>query len=203
VLPFFDRPDTHWRAPQRCLHVYALPAEGAGIRTDFEAISSALIGIPSLARQPNQYLHATVQRLDAFEEEVAGGAGIALADALESAVTAHLPFELEFAPPVAGTHAVEAIGTAGWEWRSLTESVRAAITDVGLASALTPPPAAPHYSVAYCRTAVADREVADALAIVERPSRFTVESLALVSVDKDVEAGGVRFRVLRELPLGG
>jgi 2'-5' RNA ligase len=198
VLPFFDRPDTRWRLPRECLHVYAIPPRAAVVRREFEAIASALSGIPSLACQPTRYMHATVQRLDAFESEVHVES---LADRLELAVAAHVPFELEFAPPTAGTHAVEVIGTAGFEWRSLTTAVRGAITDAGLASTLTPPPDAPHYSVAYCRSVVDDQEVTRALAAVERPSTFTVESLALVSVDKDVEAGGVRFRVLRELPL--
>lgn len=198
MLPFFDRPDTRWRQPQECLHVYAIPPDAAAVRSEFEAIASALSGIPNLACQPTRYMHATVQRLDAFESEVHVES---LADRLALAVAAQVPFELEFAPPTPGTHAVEVIGTAGFEWRSLTTAVRTAIADAGLASTLTPPPAAPHYSVAYCRSVVDDHEVTRALAAVERSSRFTVESLALVSVDKDVEAGGVRFRVLRELPL--
>lgn len=197
---FFDRPDTTWRYPERCLHIYALPAAQSPVHGQFAAISGLLEGLPQLARQPSEFLHATVQRLDAFEHEVDTAL---LGDVLDRAVRSHAAFPVQFAPPVPGTHAVEVWGSPILEWRSLTAAVRAAVTDAGLGSALTPPPVAPHVSIAYCRAAVADSEVAAALKAADRPTSFTVRSLSLVSVDQDRLGSGITFRVLREVELRG
>nr|WP_297429527.1 2'-5' RNA ligase family protein [uncultured Actinotalea sp.] len=199
---FFDRPDTHWRQPGGCLHLYALPAPGAAVLEAFTEAASALEALPGLGIQPRRYMHVTVQRLDAFvpenEDERWGRAW----QSLEEVLVEHRPFELHFAPPRAGTHAVEAVAQPTDRWDRLGNDVRGALASAGLAHVLAPPPYAPHYTLAYCVADTPDEEVREALAGATATS-LTVDRLSLVAVDQDRDSGVFRFETLSEWGLGG
>lgn len=199
---FFDRPDTRWREPSGCLHLYALPSERATARADFTRAAAALAHVPGLGAQPVEYMHVTVQRLDAFVADLPDERWQRAWRALEHALEAHRPFELTFAPPRAGTHAVEAVAEVTDEWSRLAGDVRGAVASSGLDHTLTPAPHAPHYTLAYCVAPTDDEAVHAALADAATATRIEVDRLCLVSVDQDPDHGVFRFETLREWRLG-
>ncbi|MBC7305809.1 MAG: 2'-5' RNA ligase family protein [Dietzia sp.] len=198
---FFDRPDTRWRQPGGCLHLYALPAPGAAILDEFAEAASALEALPGLGAQPTQYMHVTVQRLDAFVHELEDDRWGRAWRSLEEVLAAHRPFELDFAPPRPGTHAVEAVAQATDPWDRLGSAVRGALAATDLGHVLAPPPHAPHYTLAYCVAETGDAEVRAALAGT-RATSFLVDRLSLVVVEQDRDAGVFRFETLSEWGLG-
>lgn len=198
---FFDRPDTWWRQPGGCLHLYALPAAGAAVLDDFVDATSALAALPGLGVQPPEYLHATVQRLDAFVHEMTDERWEHAWSSLERALAEHPPFELSFSPPRPGTHAVEAVARATDPWDRLGADVRGTLVSAGLGHVLAPAPYAPHYTLAYCVAETPEEEVRAALAGATATA-FTVDRLSLVSVEQDRDAGVFRFETLSEWRLG-
>jgi 2'-5' RNA ligase len=201
VQRFFDRPDTHWRQSGSCLHLYALPAPGAVVLDEFAAAASALEALPGLGAQPTQYMHVTVQRLDAFVDELEDDRWERAWRSLEEVLTEHRPFELHFAPPRAGTHAVEAVAKATDPWDRLGSDVRGALVSADLGHVVAPAPYAPHYTLAYCVAETPDEEVRAALAGATATT-FTVDRLSLVAVEQDRAAGVFRFETLSQWGLG-
>jgi hypothetical protein len=203
VLRFFDLPTTQWSTLTGCLHLYALPAAGDPIRSQFDDMAVVLADVPGLGLQPERFMHVTVQRLDAYEPDLADERWGRLLAALPEALREHSPFQATFAEPRARSHAIEAIGPVTPEWSSLLEHVRSVIAQCGLASALTMPPPAPHYSLAYSLAELDDELFEAALAPVARRSAFEIDSLALVAVDQDPDAGIFAFEPLSTWRLGG
>lgn len=199
---FFDRPDTRWREPSGCLHLYALPTERAAARADFTRAAAALAHLPGLGAQPVEYMHVTVQRFDAYVADLGDERWQHAWRTLGDTLTDHRPFELSFAPPRAGTHAVEAVAEVTDDWSRLGGDIRSAMTSCGLRHALTPAPYAPHYTLAYCVAPTADEDVHAALADAGTTTRLTVDRLCLVSVDQDPDGGVFRFETLKEWRLG-
>lgn len=199
---FFDRPDTHWRSLKDCLHVYAVPSETAALRDDFIAMATALEHVPALGHQGVEHLHMTVQRLDAFVDEVAPDEMTALLAGLDRAARAIEPFELSFDAPDVTSHAIQSICPTNSAWDALTEGVRSAVRSAGLEAALTPPPTLPHYTLAYGIAEVPDEEIVPILRSSGRPTAALVDTVSLVSVDQDPVEGAFRFTVLREFSLG-
>lgn len=202
VHRFFDLPSTRWRQLSGCLHLYAWPESHAPVRADFARMSASLERISALGLQPEQFMHVTMQRFDAYDSDLSSPAWRALVDALPGVMAAHRPFTLEFAHPRAMSHAVEAIGAVTPEWTSLMADIHAAVEECGLASVLTEPPRAPHFTIAY---GLADTDAAlvdAALAAAAVPTSFGLDRVALVSVDQDRRAGTFSFRPLASWALG-
>lgn len=199
---FFDRPDTKWRSLNNCLHVYAVPSEDAALRDDFVAMATALAHIPELGHQAVEHVHMTVQRLDAFVDDVAPDVITALVEGLDRTARAAEPFELGFDAPVVTSHAIQAIAPQNSAWDLLTEGVRSAVRIAGLGAALTPPPPLPHYTLAYGIAEIPDDEIAPSLQATGRPTTAVVDTISLVSVGQDPVEGAFRFGVLREFSLG-
>jgi 2'-5' RNA ligase len=202
VERFFDRPDTHWRRRTECLHVYAVPSPASSVRKAFDTMASRLSKEPGLGHQPGEHVHMTVQRLDAFRPELDKAALDTLAELLTDAAASIQPFELEFDAPIVTSHAIQAIATTTDSWRHLTAVVRSAVGHAGLADALTEPPSAPHFTLAYATAHRVDDEIAPIVRSVGVPSVAEVRSVCLVSVDQDPERGAFTFVVLQEFPLG-
>lgn len=199
---FFDRPDTRWRHPGGCLHLYALPASDAAVLDAFVDTSSALAAVPGVGAQPPEYLHVTVQRLDAFVHELDDERWAHAWATLEHALAERRPFELRFAPPRPGAHSVEAVAPATEDWHSLGGDVRDALLGADLGHVLTPPPYAPHYTVAYGVAPTPDDEIRAALDGTATTTSLTVDRLSLVAVDQDRDRGIFRFETLSEWRLG-
>lgn len=203
MLRFFDLPTTQWTRLTGCLHIYALPAALAPIRREFGEMVAGLDGLPGLGLQPERFMHVTIQRLDSYEPDLASPRWRQLLATLPEVLLEHSPFEVNFAAPGARSHAVEAIGPVTREWTSLLDDIRAVFVQCGLADVLTPPPPAPHFSLAYSLTDLDDEVVAAALAPIARQTSFEVDTVALVAVDQDQDAGIFAFDPFSTWPLGG
>lgn len=199
---FFDLPNTQWRRMTGCLHLYAWPDLGAPIREDFARMSASLEHIPTLGLQPEEFMHVTVQRFDAFESDLGMAPWRALVDALPEVVAEHRPFTLEFAAPRAMSHAVEAIGAVTPEWTALMSDLHATVEECSLSGTLTDPPPAPHFTVAYGLADTDSALVDAALARAAMPTSFELNRVTLVSVDQDQQAGTFAFRPLATWSLG-
>ncbi|WP_368498297.1 hypothetical protein [Herbiconiux sp. A18JL235] len=199
---FFDRADTEWRRPSGCLHFYALPAEGEQLRRDFRSVSSALSTVPGLGRMPEEYLHVTVQRLDAYADDLDDPEWVSTLDSLGPALGLLPGFEVRFAPPTVRSHAVEAVGGLSLHWSALVATIRQTLADAGLRQTLTASPYAPHYTVSYCIEETDDAVIRHHLSPAAKPTAMGLSSVSLVAVDQDREAGVFRFETIREWALG-
>lgn len=179
------------------MHFYAVPAPGSAVRAASDTAARALHGQRGLGIQPDEYVHVTIRRLDAFETELARTELERLRDAAERVFGDVPAFSLDFAAPRAMAHAIEASGEANDGWRTLQEAVDAVVEGARLEGNAVPPPERPHYTIAYCVEDMNDDAAIDAvLRATARPARFEVDHVALVSVAQDATRGMFSFDVL-------
>lgn len=198
---FFDRPDTRWRRLEGALHFYLLPhRDDSALSTHDEAVGR-LGDLPGVAIQPGPYLHVTLQRLDAYEDELGAPRWEGLLSDLGARLAGLDPFVLRFAAPAVRERAVEVLGTEDASWRRLVGTLRTALCEHGLEDVLTAPPFGPHYTLAYCTAPVEDEDVRRALGPA-RTTEITVDEVALVAVDQHPETGVFTFATRRSWTLG-
>lgn len=198
---FFDRPDTHWPSLCGALHFYALPPAGGTLLAAHDRVGRALGAHPGLAVQPAEYVHMTLQRLDAYRNQLDESWARAerhLAEVLARSA----PFRVTFAAPAPHGEAVEAIGEPNPDWERLVGVLRGALTASGLGGLLTPAPYGPHYTSAYCVADTDDQDVVRTLAGVGEPTEFVVDEVALVAVDQHPDEGVFTFETLQRWSLG-
>ncbi|MFT4134932.1 2'-5' RNA ligase family protein [Microbacterium sp.] len=200
---FFDRDDTKWRRLDGALHFYVCPPPGDALFAAYEAAARSLEPIEELAVQPAEYLHMTMQRLDAYPDEIGGDAWATALGRIGESVAALEPFDVEFEAPRANTHAVEAVGAPSASWAALLDGLRRAFLSAGLGDVLMAPPYGPHYTVAYCLDDTAAEPVSRALQRAARRSSMRVDRVSLVAVDQRPEQGIFTFDTLREWTLDG
>lgn len=123
---FFERMEP-WRQPEGALHLYALP--GGDDAERFAAAGRALAGIEHLPLMPEAYLHATVQRLAQFDDEVSQADLTALGAALGKLCATLPAFDLHFGPPVASDVAVVCGASGSMDWDALVSGVREVVAD--------------------------------------------------------------------------
>lgn len=196
---FFARMEP-WRKLEGALHLYVLPSDDDAER--FQSVQDALEGLQHLPLMPTPYLHATLQRLSQFDDEVAQADFTRLGDALAE-VCSELPaFDLDFGRFRAGDVAVESWASPSKDWDSLLAGCRQCVTDVW-GSAPPAPPAGPHLSLAYATGPVDDDMVTARLAAVEPLGTLRVSTLHLVSVTARPERGTFDFTALANWDLSG
>jgi 2'-5' RNA ligase len=200
---FFDRDDTKWRKLTGALHFYAVPRPDAPLLRDIARASEALSHLPGLAPQPLEYVHATLQRLDAYADEVGAAVLESVGGHLRRRLSTMTPLTVEFDAPRANGHAVEAIGTPTAGWPALVDAIRESARAGGLGEALTAPPYGPHCTIAYCTAATADADVSAALEHAGRPHGLLIDRVSLVAVDQRPAEGVFAFATLRTWGLRG
>lgn len=196
---FFERMEP-WRKPEGSLHLYIVFSDDELER--FAPARQALASIDHLPLMPEPYLHATVQRLTQFDDEVSQPDLSALGSAMEDLCSGLAPFTLEFGRPEVGDVAVVSYASPSSEWDELVQGCRSVVTDVWG----TPPPSAPagpHLSLAYANGAVADHVVADRLAGVGPLGSVRVATVHLVSVTMRPERGTFDFTSLANWDISG
>lgn len=199
---FFERADTRWRRPRGALHLYVVPDEADPVRERFDAQEVALRTCPGLAMQPNRYLHATIQRLDLYRDEISEERWQALVRELGDALARHEPFPLRFAVAQPREYAIEAVAEPTAQWTALVAGIREAIAAAGFGAALTDPPYGPHYTLAYCTGDVDEERIREALRPVIAPTDLTVRRVSLVGVEQRLDAGIFTFDDVFEWTIG-
>lgn len=199
---FFDLPHAKWRRMDRCLHLYAIPEASSGLLSASENATTALRGIQGIEVQPSEYIHVTLQRLDAYEEEVGAPAWRKLLAEAPSVLSRRRSFELAFERPRVMSHAVEAVAEGGLHWARLIADLRQLMLAHLGPGVLVPPPLVPHYSLAYCTEDRSDEPVESALKNTAARTSMKIAEVSLVSVTQAPREGRFSFEVLERWPLG-
>lgn len=200
MKPIFDRVDAKWRRLEGALHFYALPAANDSAVKEFDRSVRPLRSFPGLAVQPREFLHLTLQRLDAYADEIDAATWEALADGVASCLAGIGPFEIDFAPPAVHETAVECVSGGSHGWSAVLAALRAAVAEAGLGRALTDPPTGPHYSLAYSTQPTDSAAVARQLVDPGAPTSIRITSVHLVAVTQRAD-GVFAFVPLREWKL--
>lgn len=181
---FFATPACDWRRPDGSLHLYLLPEDEH--RAELARLQDSLPWPDLHARQPADFLHATVLRLPWYLPELDEQQLTAVQAAVAQALSAAPPFVLDF-DTVALTDfgvAVSAPSTQGWE--NLLDSLEAALGRCDVKSvqpgAGFSRPSGPHVSLSYGRADAAADELADVVATMSVRQSWSVRRLELLSV---------------------
>lgn len=200
---FFHRPDTHWRRLSGALHFYVNPPLDGELIATHHRVGATLERFPGLAVQPGEYVHMTLQRLDAYEDELDPEAWAAFERRLGERLAQRGAFTVEYAPATPNGHAVEAMGAPTPAWRELVDDIRDELAAAGFGEVLTPAPYGPHYTHAYCVADTDDDDVRLALREAgEDRTGMLVDEVALVAVDQHPDDGTFTFDTLTRWPLG-
>lgn len=202
MRPFFDQHSTRWRSLTGALHLYACPQSDDPLLRTYRKEADALSSFDGLKVQPERYVHMTLQRLDAYREQIDPERLSQLTACLAQELPTLSPFVVSFAGASARPHAVEAVGEPSDPWVELVESIRGAVERAGLGSTLTESPYGPHYTVAYCVADTADSSIEAALAPVAARTTMKIDRVSLVAVDQLPDQGIFTFDTMAEWPLG-
>lgn len=200
MLPFFDRADTKWPQLTDCLHFYIAPERGDPIRDQFARMTAGLRNRRGIGPQPAEFLHVTVQRLNAYVLDLANP-DFPPPEAIGDLCARTPSFELRFTAPTIQREAIEAISPPNPQWQRMVEGIGEVFVSSGAANFLEAPPFAPHYSLAYCTAPVDDEPVR---AIVERDAAatsFWARRLLLVGVTQNRRSGVFSFRTIHQWAL--
>lgn len=201
---FFDREDTQWRNLTGALHLYVeLKHDRKLVRSSLSS-TECLKDFSALAIQPIEYLHTTVQRLDLYRHELSETDWEDLCDNLRSRYSRLPQFPIMFSKPRVSQEAIESIGTETNQWKALLRETKNSFLDCDLEEALTEPPFAPHYTLAYCvknTDPTYDSKVCQRLEKYSTETSIVVSKIVLVAVDQSPTEGVFRFRRIIDFPL--
>ncbi len=198
---FFDQHTTRWRKLTGALHLYVCPPPDDHLFDTFRREAAALTPFHQLAIQPERFVHMTLQRLDAYREELEphdlARLGASLGDELGELES----FQVTYAGATVRERAVEAIGQPSDQWADLVWHIQRAVDVAGLGHTLAEPPFGPHYTLAYCVEDVLDSDIETRLAAVATSTTMAVDKVTLVAVDQHPDKGIFTFDTLAQWPL--
>ncbi|MFB6724849.1 2'-5' RNA ligase family protein [Kribbella sp. NPDC056345] len=188
------------------LHVYVVaPEQVRQYVDDYHAMMRRHTGLISV--QPREFLHVTVQLLEAHADDVSAADIAALGAALRAELENLPTFELTLGPPVIGVHSL-GLRSSGIvpAFTELVRHTRAAAEKILGPQALHDGGALqrPHASLGY---GLADGDSdpligeLNALNFDRDPVRFTVDQVELLAVDQDATAGVYTWSKLNEIEL--
>ena len=181
-----------WPRPRGRLHVYALANPAVAAMADAYHGVLADGGVTGLARQPDEFLHVTIEQVQRYTEDLTGDQLTTLISTLGKHIAAVPAFDLTVGPALVYTHAITLDAVPDEPWQQLRRAVRDAATEAFGADALRPmdSPGAPHITISY---ATADIDVESHLHAFYggRFGRATlpVNEVLLLAVDQDPVAG--------------
>lgn len=192
---FFDRKDTNWKSLIGALHVYVVLKSNSNIVKKTISISESIKYNKSIAIQPEEYLHMTVQRLDLYKDDLSDEKLRVLIENLRNVTNLITPFNVEFEKPAVRNEAIEVISKKNEQWDNLVDMVRNAICESGLSDYLTDPPFGPHYTVAYCVKNTEPNEDKTLKSVLDNFSNydFEISSIDLVAVNQKPYDGIFEF----------
>lgn len=198
---FFDRKDTKWRSLNGAIHVYIAIEPRNDLAQDLTNFSRGICGDKKIAIQPLRFLHMTVQRLDLYADELSEYQFEGFINNLRRKTKSIKPFTVDCEKPKVRLEAIEAVGENCKQWEDLVAAIREGVVESGLGNALTEPPFAPHFTLAYCieDTSPEEDEYIESLLKHFRGEKVKVNGVDLVAVTQDREAGVFEFETLERL----
>ena len=202
---FFDRSSSaRWPKVGR-LHIYALPPDDhvAAMATAYQDLLH-IRGVSNLSRQPAQWLHMTVERIDYYRDELDADRLAALRTALHEHVATVPAFELQIGPALVSLHSITLDAVPDQPWRDLRQAVRsAAIESLGPdADATMTGHGRPHVTTGFATGPVDIEPHLGALNHVRAGrAAFLVSTAHLVAVHQHVDTGTYTWEPVDTFPL--
>lgn len=202
---FFASPACDWRRPNGSLHLYLIPDDQQ--RRELSGLQEQLDWPAYHARQPAEFLHATVLRLPWYEPELEASERESLQRAVTHALNDVPPFTLDFdaleltdygvvmtAPSVAGWHRlVDTLEQGLTDWAVRRASVDARFTR----------PSRPHVSLSYGREKAGDADLATTVSRLSVQQRWNVQRAELVAVSMHKGRGTYSWELVSTHHLSG
>lgn len=189
---FFSSP-TSYIGGEGQIHIYALPDH------NFAQLAApyvkSLSNIDCVGVQPANSYHATVLRLQPADTNIA-----VLAQSLRNCLRGTQTVKIELQSPIIKNNSVLCIGEKTPAWDNLTNAVLSACQAV-LGKVGTPyvPPFGPHITLAYGIKAGDDNSILPYLGEAHKFATLNIDSLAIVRVFQDRDAGTYTFSHLAEV----
>lgn len=183
-----------WKRNDGALHLYVLP-EPEELLDRLVDAQESLAGIPQLPPMPRSWLHATVQRMPKFDDEVTQVELTEFGRVMTDELAGVPGFTLPLGPPIARQASVECSATSTEAWDELLSAVRRSVRAVW-AEALPDRPYGPHVSLSYAVANVPDEEITARLAGMRPLGDMKVSQVHLVSVTARPELGVFDFTSL-------
>ncbi|MFD7161157.1 2'-5' RNA ligase family protein [Kribbella sp. NPDC059898] len=210
MRPFFALPETRWDQPAGKLHLYIVaPDPVRELAAKYHEVMHAHGDLVSL--QPLEWLHMTVQMLQAYTSRGAARTGLMDEESLQHRLRTELggfePFDVTVGPAVVGVHAVSLWSPPpAAAFTELVARCRAAVGNAFGEQVLAGPPKQPHITIGYGRTAGdSDALIRSVKDVWAAPVTFTVPAVELVAVTQDPVEGRYSWSRLDhiELPPAG
>lgn len=188
---FFATPACDWRRTEGSLHLYLIPDDGQ--RRELSGLQERLDWSSLHARQPPEFLHATVLRLPWYEPELDPAERESLQRAMKLALNDVPPFTLDFDTLELTDYGVvvSAPAAAGWDRlvRALEQGLAETEVDRPSQGSSFSRPFGPHVSLSYGRDNAEDAHLAAAVSQLSVRQRWNVEQVELVAVGMHKEQG--------------
>lgn len=197
-----DQLKLRWPADWTKLHVYFTP-KPAEIKPLTDAYRELLAEADFLARQPEDWLHATVMVVDGVAARDVGERQRAeLTERLRAAVAELPAFTVTCGPALAGRSSVALDLVPDRDFAELTSRVRAAAAEVFGPEAVRYTSGRPHITLAYA-TGTGDSGILQGRLrnATDQRVTLTVDTVRLVDVLVDTELCQFRWTELAALPL--
>lgn len=191
-----------WPADWTKLHVYFVP-DPAEIKPIADAYRGVLESLDCVARQPEEWLHATMMVLDGVPaRDVPAEQRADLIDRLRKAVAEVPSFTVTCGPAVAGRSTVTLDMVPDKDFVALAERVKAAAGEVFGPEAVKYTNNRPHITLAYATGDGDSGIIQDKLRYAtDLRVPLTVDAVRLVDVLVDAELFQFRWEELAALPL--
>lgn len=182
---FFATPACDWRRDDGSLHLYVVP--DVAQRAELAGLQDRLSWPRGQARQPAEFLHATVLRLPWFRDELSPQELASIQHTVGRAAAGVPAFELDFdtLDLLEFGVVVSASPTPGWDLlvNTLEESLRAREGNKDAAQSLwMGRPFGPHASLSYGREDAPDGELTGVVNTLSVRQRWAVRRVELLSV---------------------
>lgn len=202
VKSFFE--SMTWPRSRGRLHVYAFA--NASVVTMADAYHRMLgeFGAAGLRRQPDEFLHVTIEQIQRYEDDLTDDQLQDLSTALAKQVATVPAFELTVGPALMGRAAIGFDAVPDEPWQQLRRAVRDAAVELLGDDAVKPMvgPGAPHITISYATEPV-DLEPHVLHRVRAGRATLPVNEVYLVAVDQDPAAGVYSWPgTIATLPLG-
>lgn len=188
---FFATAACDWRRPDGSLHVYLIPDDD--YRDELARVQEQLPWPRLHARQPPEFLHATVLRSPWYEPELDPGERDSIRQRIARELTNLPAFSLEFDTLQLTDHGVVLAASPTPGWDRLIAALHQGLAGIDVRTPGDSPgftrPFGPHVSLSYGREHAEDDEIAEVVSQLRVRQEWNVQRVELVAVDMDRQRG--------------
>ncbi len=188
---FFATPACDWRRSDGSLHLYLVPDDEQ--RRELASVQDRLPWPAYHARQPAEFLHATLLRLPWYVPELEATELESIRRAVTLALRDTPPCTLDFDALELGDYGVVMTAPSVAGWRRLIDALEqglapGAVRELPAGAGFTHP-CGPHVSLSYGREEAMDADLARTVSRLSVRQRWNVQQAELVAVSMHRERG--------------